>query len=439
MNVSEATASPDFTGQTGTQLHGRWVTAVHIIWVVLIICTLIIFFASLPVYFSQLQLPCQVASCASGQLSSSTVHSLHALGLSIKGYATLSLLLGMAWSSVWFAVAGILAWRKYNDWMALLTALMLVMQGSESILSTVAGSSSFWQFPALLVGFLAYLLLSLVLVIFPDGRFVPRWTYWLVVIYIPVSVQFNFFANKTTMWVTLSDNLLFVGLVISLIVIQVYRYWRVSNLVERQQTKWIVFCITLLLVMVVVTALLPALNQPGSFYSLIFGSSYSFPSLLIPLSFGVAILRYRLYDIDIIINRTLVYGTLTAILALVYFGLIFALQYLLRGIINQQNDVAIVVSTLAIAALFQPLRRRIQQVIDRRFYRRKYDAAKTVEVFSATLRSEVDLQQLREQLLNVVQETMQPAHVSLWLRPPEHDGTHQAPWRANPYVDSKEG
>jgi len=149
-------------------------------------------------------------------------------------------------------------------------------------------------------------------------------------------------------------------------------------------------------------------------------------------------LRYRLYDIDVLINRTLVYGTLTILLVLVYVGLIFALQYLLRGIISQNNDVAIVVSTLVIAALFQPLRHRVQRFIDRRFYRSKYDAAKTLEAFSATLRNEVDLGQLREHLLNVVQETMQPAHVSLWLRPPENDGTHQAPWKANLPVDSEE-
>ena len=134
-------------------------------------------------------------------------------------------------------------------------------------------------------------------------------------------------------------------------------------------------------------------------------------------------MRYRLYNIDILINRTLVYGVLTALLALIYFGLVFILQSLVRAFGGQisQTPLVIVGSTLVIAALFQPLRRRIQQVIDLRFYRRKYDAAKTVEAFSATLRDVVDLSQLREHLITVVQETMQPAHVSLWLCPYDRD------------------
>jgi len=141
--------------------------------------------------------------------------------------------------------------------------------------------------------------------------------------------------------------------------------------------------------------------------------------LLIPLSIGVAMVRSGLYEIDIIINRTLVYGSLTAMLAALYFGGVTAAQAFFRTLTGQekQPQLAIVVSTLVIAALFNPLRRRIQGFIDRRFYRRKYDARKTLEALSAKLRDETDLDALSDELVGVVRETIQPAHVSLWLRP----------------------
>jgi hypothetical protein len=135
-----------------------------------------------------------------------------------------------------------------------------------------------------------------------------------------------------------------------------------------------------------------------------------------PISMGIAILRYRLYEIDLIINRTLVYGALSAILALLYFGSVTALQYLLSLLTGEGSTLAIVASTLGIAALFNPLRKQIQGFIDRRFYRRKYDAAKTLESFGARLRDETDLKTISEDLVGVIRGTMQPAHVSAWLR-----------------------
>jgi hypothetical protein len=142
-----------------------------------------------------------------------------------------------------------------------------------------------------------------------------------------------------------------------------------------------------------------------------------FALLFVPVFTYIAILKYRLYDVDIIINRALVYGSLTALLAAVYFGGIVALQRVFIVLTGEKSTLAVVASTLVIAALFSPLRRRIQSFIDRRFYRRKYDARKTLEAFSATLRDETDLEALNDNLVGVVAETMQPAHVSLWLRP----------------------
>jgi hypothetical protein len=149
--------------------------------------------------------------------------------------------------------------------------------------------------------------------------------------------------------------------------------------------------------------------------------------LALPVSIGIAVLRSRLFDIDVVINRTLVYGSLTIMLVALYFGAIVVLQRVFVALTGQQSTLAIVASTLAIAALFNPLRRRVQALVDRRFYRRKYDARKTLEAFSAKLRDETDFEALHDDLVGVVKETVQPAHVSLWLRPDTADVKENVP------------
>jgi hypothetical protein len=142
----------------------------------------------------------------------------------------------------------------------------------------------------------------------------------------------------------------------------------------------------------------------------------------VPIAVGFAVLKYRLYDIDLLINRTLVYGALTATLVALYFGSVVLLQGTLRSLTGQESQLVVVASTLAIAAVFNPLRRRLQGLVDRRFFRRKYDVRKTLEAFSVKLRDEINLGALSDELVGVVRETMQPAHVSLWLRPPAETG-----------------
>jgi hypothetical protein len=192
---------------------------------------------------------------------------------------------------------------------------------------------------------------------------------------------------------------------------------------ERQQLKWVVYSVALLAFFVpstiLVIIILQSLEGVRVFFAVLFP--------LIPISVGIAILRYRLYEIDVIINRTLVYGALTATLVTFYFGGIVVLQRVFVALTGEKSTLAVVASTLLIAALFNPLRHRIQAFIDRRFYRRKYDARRTLEAFSTRLRDETDLEALNNDLVGVIKETMQPSHVSLWLRPDMASKKDEAP------------
>jgi hypothetical protein len=281
-----------------------------------------------------------------------------------------------------------------------------------------------------------YLLLALIVVylplLFPDGRLPSR--RWLPVAVLPgigtlgtvvlgafadtlfvegagkianpIGIEGLAFVEDLPVFGVL-NGLVFVGIVGA--VASVVVRFRRSRGVEREQMKWFVYAAALLL-------LAPASDSLPDFVSNVL---FGLVLIALPTAIGIAVLRYRLYDIDFLINRTLVYGSLTAALVLVYVGGVTATQAIFRTLTGQeeQPQLGVVVSTLVIAALFNPLRRRIQSFIDRRFYRRKYDAAKILEAFSAKLRDETDLDALSDDLVGVVRETMQPAHVSLWLRP----------------------
>jgi hypothetical protein len=274
----------------------------------------------------------------------------------------------------------------------------------------------------------------LVVLLFPDGRLPSRgwrWFAWLSVLLVlmgallsalspgPISVGLGPVRNPLGVeslpsFIKVVErvvNTLLFAAVISLFV----RLRRARGL-ERQQIKWFVYATALTICGGILTY--PVSEAIGSQWLKWIGFvPFIVGVMAIPISMGIAVMRYRLYEIDILINRTLVYGLLTAILAALYFGGIVLLQRLFVILTGQQSTLAVVVSTLLIAALFNPLRRRIQGFVDRSFYRRKYDARKTLEAFSTKLRDETDLEALSEDLVGVVRETMQPAHASLWLRP----------------------
>jgi hypothetical protein len=216
----------------------------------------------------------------------------------------------------------------------------------------------------------------------------------------------------------LSLNILiiaFIGIVVVIAASVIVRF-RQARGDERQQLKWLVYSAVFLGTLAVI-GVLNVMVLHNRIIEFAVGILVTLAVAAVPTAVGVAILRYRLYEIDIIINRTLVYGPLTATLVALYFGTVVLLQWLFVALTGQQSTLAVVASTLLIAALFNPLHRRIQSFIDRRFYRSKYDARKTLVAFSAKLRDETDLEALSDELAGVVRETMQPAHVSIWLRP----------------------
>jgi hypothetical protein len=343
------------------------------------------------------------------------------MGLSVDFFAAYFVAIEVSFVAVSTAIGTAIFWRKSEDRMALFVSLMLLTLGAALIIPyPLLDLPPIWTLSAKVVSFIGAAAMVLLFYLFPDGRFVPLWSRWLALVWIVgVMAPGTFFPERVLPLFShpLSYAILGVGLAGSTLFAQVYRYKRVSNSTQRQQTKWVVFGLVMALGGGSVVALLDLVVPQGVLASLVGTTSLYFFTLLLPLSIAVAVLRYHLYDIDTLISRALVYGLLTATLIALYFGGFLVLQRLFVVLTDERSTLAVVASTLLIAALFSPLRRIIQSFIDRRFYRRKYNTRKTLEAFSAQLRNETDLDALGDDLVAVVRETMQPAHVSLWLRP----------------------
>jgi hypothetical protein len=418
-------------------------------WVALTLLVLTLNAIAIPQADALLQAICKPGALCINGWTPAEVSQLQQSGLSPGFLAAYQVGWGVGTTLIYTALAALIFWRRSADRMALFCAYMLVLFGGTTytllldIGLRTGAPAWYWLVGGLEL--LGQVSVPTFFLLFPSGRFVPRWTQWGVLVFVLYFVWYIFRPTAYLGQLSGVIALVFAALILGLVGLQVYRYRRVSTFRERQQTKWVVFGLAVALggfamFLILGTLFFPSdpLSSPGA-GPLIPTTLTDGLLLLIPISITFAILRSRLYDIDVIINRTLVYGSLTALLALAYFGLVIGLGSLVRLFTGQvsQSPVVIVASTLAIAALFQPLRHRLQKIVDRRFYRSKYDAAKTLEAFSATLRNEVDLNQLREHLLAVVQETMQPAHVSLWLRSP---GRHtEEPRRLEKPNTMKEG
>ncbi len=429
----------------------RWLALARGGWIVCALGLLANFVVGVPAYYRGLFIPCTLSDpglCVSGQLVPQNFQALQHLHLSVQVYAASATALATAVSLLFWVVGILIFWRKGQDWMGLFVSFVLIVYGSVGVNDTFLVGHPTAQTPVFILALiplfvvLQWSALGAFLLTFPTGRFAPRWSWVIIPLWLGQAGLFFLGISNGPPLLLAGELLLVCG---STIGIQVYRYVRVYDAVQRQQTKWFVFAFavtfTLYILVIALPGVIPALAAPGSWYQFFDVGIAPIIFFPIPLGIGIAILRYRLWEIDRVINRTLVYTLLTAILAVIYAGLIIALQSLVRALTGAvaEQPLIIVASTLVIAALVQPLRRRIQASIDRRFYRRKYDATRTLAAFSATLRNEVDLTTLSEHLIAVVQETMQPTHVSLWLRPPEHHANHRVPWRANPPVSSEDG
>jgi hypothetical protein len=420
------------TPSPGATLRARWLVPARVAWVVMAITVLAIILFSIPSSFEHYSSVCTAASevCSSErvvhQATPEGVRALGETGLSLRSYALLNVVVDKVFQLVWFAVGALIFWRRSDDRMALLVSVFLVSFGPVAVDPTSAytliSSQPAWWFPVRSVNIVGIVSPALFFFLFPSGRFVPHWTRWLAVAFIVNDVSDLLFPQLYSRSPSLEtvSYLVFLGGVVSAVWSQVYRYRRVSSPAQRQQSKWVVFGLTLGIAGTFPSQLPVDLSLVGGdtpLTLLFLKMGFALSLMLIPLSIGVAVLRSHLFDIDVLINRTLVYGSLTATLVALYFVGIVVLQRLFVALTGEKSTLAVVASTLVIAALFTPLRRRIQFFIDRRFYRRKYDARKTLEAFSAQLRDETDLNALSDDLVGVVRETMQPVHVSLWLRP----------------------
>jgi hypothetical protein len=421
--------------RASTKTSINWMRALRALWLTLAVLALGLFAASLPAYYALIQQPCNdSATCnVAGALTAQGLQQLAAFGLSAQSYAALLTAFYTLVVAVWSGIGFLIFWRRPNDWFALFTALFLVIFNTtypDFPITALALAYPALSVPIGILGALGVYSIIAFLVLFPNGRLVPRWMALILVLGAFGAITTAFpnlqFSSNGPAWL---DSLINIPQYAAVIGAQIYRYRKVSTPTERQQTKWVVFGIVIVMVGIslpipILSAFIPAFNQPNTVASTFLGLlNYPVVLLALPITIGIAILRSRLYDIDVIINRTLVYGSLTAILALIYVAGVVGAQAIVNALTQRQTSepspILIVVTTLVIAALFQPLRRRLQTMIDRRFYRHKYDASRTLNAFSARQRSEVDLNALSQHLMTVVQETMQPAHISLWLRSPD--------------------
>lgn len=411
-------------------LRGAWLRLARAACAGVALISLVMWLWGIPYRYAQYAAVCVATPCGDQQPTPAIARALHAAGLTLGAYSAYMGTVEALYALAFMAMAALIFWRRSDTVIGLLTTLLFTTQAvTQTDGNALASAVPLWRAPNSLVEPLSFIAMALFLYLFPDGRFTPRWTRIVAVVWVPL-----FLGSMVALPTNTFLILLFSFIVISLGA-QVYRYRHQSSPVQRQQTKWVVSGVMIALLgsiaIVLAGNVFPIERFTGAWGTLASNTVLYALGTLIPISIGVSITRSHLWDLDTLINKALVYGLLSATLAALFAGLILGLETLAGRLVSQSGlqPLALVISTLAVVALVQPLRRRIQTAIDQRFYRSKYNASRTLETFGATLRSEVELGDLSAHLVTVVEETMQPERVSLWLRPAPGDATHDAAGR----------
>lgn len=421
----DASQSP---GSAQHSRRGRW--AVIALWWALTALAVGLFVTSLPAHFQRMATLC-TTNCALWQVEPYMVPTLQRAGITLPTFATFTLATETLLALVYTVVAIITFLIRSTDRVVLLATVTLLTYGTVTFNDVITAQPPHTLLTRILITTLVLIgsaSFDVFVFCFPDGRFVPGWTRWLALGWFleqtpHALVPGTALDNRT--WPAAIQLLIWALYFLSVGYAQVYRYRRVSTGQQRLQARWVVLDLMLMLAGFCVMALAEGLSGrlltsgQGYLLAVLGAAIVVLGVLLIPVCIALAILRYRLFDIDLIINRALVYSTLTATVAVAYVASILLLHTLFSPFLGQGNALSIVVSTLLIAALIRPLRSRIQMAIDRRFYRRKYDAQRTISQFAEALRSDTDLDQIHARLIETVSEAMQPTSATLWLATPK--------------------
>lgn len=408
------------------QIPVRWRPALGVLWLATAALLTLLMALGLPARLAELRVVCDGATCPSLALTSGELALLQARGIGTAVYAAFLLALDLLVALMFAALALLLFWRKRADWVGLAVSYAFLYIGtvfySEIPRALARAVPALAPLNAVLtaIGIVGFIL---IFYIFPDGRFAPRALRWLFALCVAVLVLEPLLlphapqAASTSVAGVVAATLGALGGFASLI----YRYRYVANVTQRQQMKWVLAGFSGLLFASLSWILFAELFPlPAGPARLLFVASILPQYLLLsffPLSLAIAMLRHGLWEIDLIIRRTLQYSLVSGTLALIYFGSVVLLQALLGSLLGARSPVVIVLSTLLIAALFRPLRQRVQDAIDRRYYRRRYDPAAVLAQFAQVCRDEAELEALAAALVTVIDETLQPTHISIWLRP----------------------